>query len=173
MHASLISTRLTVGKLLGLAFGLYRAHCGIFLRTAALFYVPVAALSLFVVDGNASNLLFTMVVWPVETLINLSLIAHCVDALHGRPLAIRTAVVRALRRLPAAIGLTLATMAVFGGVALVATAPSWVGLLNADIPFDEVRHAFLELFGPGDVEAINNLLSDALWGVFGFCLFQS
>ena len=82
---------------------------------------------------------------PSKHLINLSIIAHCVDALHGRPLAVRTAVVRALRRLPADIGMILATMAVFGGVALVAMIPSWVGLLNADIPFDEIRHAFLDL----------------------------
>ena len=170
MHASLISTRLTVGKLLGLALGLYRAQCSIFLRTAALFYVPLAALSLFFVENNASNLLFTMVVWPVEALVNLSLIAHCVDALHGRPLAFRNAVGRGLRRLPADIGMILATMAVFGGVALVSTTPSWVGFLNADIPFDEIRHAFLDLYGGGDVEGINNLLGDALWGGFGFCL---
>ncbi len=170
MHASLISTRLTVGKLLGLAIGLYRAHSSIFLRTAALFYVPLAALSLFFVENNASNLLFAMVVWPVEALVNLSLIAHCVDALHGRPLAVRNAVGRGLRRLPAYIGMILATMAVFGGVALVSTTPSWVGVLNADIPFDEIRHAFFDLFGGGDVEGINNLLGDALWGGFGFCL---
>ena len=170
MHASLISTRLTVGKLLGLAIGLYRAQCSIFLRTAALFYVPVAALSLFYAENNASNLLFTMAVWPVEALVNLSLIAHCVDALHGRPLAVRNAVGRGLRRLPADIGMVLATMAVFGGVALVAMTPSWVGFLNADIPFDEIRHAFLDLYGGGDVEGINNLLGDVLWGSFGFCL---
>ena len=47
MHATLTSTPLTVGKLLGLTIGLYRVHSGIFLRTAAIFYVPVAALSLF------------------------------------------------------------------------------------------------------------------------------
>ena len=170
MHASLISTRLTVGKLLGLAIGLYRAHSSIFLRTAALFYVPLAALSLFFVETNASNLLFAMVVWPVEALVNLSLIAHCVDSLHGRPLAVRTAVGRGLRRLPAYIGMILATMAVFGGVALVSMIPTWVGFLNADIPFDEIRHAFFDLFGGGDVEGINNLLGDALWGDFGFCL---
>lgn len=170
MHASLISTRLTVGKLLGLAIGLYRARCSILLRTAALYYVPVAALSLFFVENNASNLLFAMVVWPVEALVNLSLIAHCVDALHGRPLAVRNAVGRGLRRLPADIGMILATMVVFGGVALVAMTPSWVGFLNADTPFDEIRHAFIDLFGGGDVEKINNLLGDALWGSFGFCL---
>ena len=170
MHASLISTRLTVGKLLGLAIGLYRAQCSIFLRTAALFYVPLAALSLFFVENNASNFLLTVVVWPVEGLVNLSLIAHCVDALHGCPLAVGTAVGRGLRRLPAYIGMILATMAVFGGVALVSMIPTWVGFLNADIPFDEIRHAFFDLFGGDDVEGINNLLDDALWGGFGFCL---
>ena len=169
MHASLTSTRLTVGKLLGLAFGLYRAQCSIFLRTAALFYVPLAAVSLIFVENNTSNFLFSIVVWPVEALVNLSIIAHCVDALHGRPLAVRTAVGRGLRRLPAAIGLTLATMAVFGGVALVAMIPSWVGLLNADIPFDEIRHAFFDLVSSGDFETINNLLGDVLWGGVGFC----
>ena len=169
MHASLTSTRLTVGKLLGLAFGLYRAQCSIFLRTAALIYVPIAALSLFFVENDASNLLFGIVVWPVEALVNLSLIAHCVDALHGRPLAVRNAVGRGLRRLPADIGMILATMAVFGGVALVAMIPSWVGLLNADIPFDEIRHAFLDLVSSGDFEEINNLLGDVLWGGVGFC----
>ena len=46
MNAFSTSTRLTVGKLLGLTIGLYRTNCGIFLRTAAIFYVPVAALSL-------------------------------------------------------------------------------------------------------------------------------
>ena len=48
MHALSNSTPLTVGKLLGRTIGLYRAHSGIFLRTAAIFYVPIAALSLFV-----------------------------------------------------------------------------------------------------------------------------
>ena len=169
MHASLTSTRLTVGKLLGLAFGLYRAQCSIFLRTAALFYVPLAAVSLFFVENNTSNFLFSIVVWPVEALVNLSLIAHCVDALHGRPLAVRNAVGGGLRRLPADIGMTLATMAVLGGVVLVAMIPSWVGLLNADIPFDEIRHAFLDLVSSGDFEEINNLLGDVLWGGVGFC----
>ncbi|MXY94316.1 MAG: hypothetical protein F4047_05465 [Caldilineaceae bacterium SB0670_bin_27] len=170
MQTSITPTSLTFGKLLGLAFGLYRAQCSIFLRTASLFYVPIAALSLFFVENEVSNLLFGIVVWPVGALVNLSLIAHCVDALHGRPLAVRTAVGRGLRRLPADIGLILATMAVMGGIAAVAMIPSWVGLLNADIPFDEIRHAFLDLVSGGDVEGVNNLLGDALWGSFGFCL---
>ena len=170
MHASLTSTDLTVGKLLGLAFGLYRAHSGIFLRTAAIFYVPVAALSFFVVETNASDILFNIVIWPVDAIVSLSLIAHCVDLLHGRPLAIRTAVGRGLRRLPADIGMMLATTAVFGGVALVAAIPIWVGLLNADIPFAEIRYAFTDLVSRGDIAGINSLLGEFLWSGLGVCL---
>ena len=47
MHATSTSTPLTIGKLLGLTIGLYRTHSGVFLRTAAIFYLPVAALSFF------------------------------------------------------------------------------------------------------------------------------
>lgn len=170
MQTSITSTPLTVGKLLGLAFGLYRAHSSIFLRTAALFYVPVAALSLFFVKNNTPNFLFSIVVWPVDALVNLSLIAHCVDSLHSRPLAVRAAVGRGLRRLPAGLGMILAMMAVLGGVALVSMIPAWVGFLNADIPFDEIRHAFFDLVSGGGIDRINNLLGDALWGAFGFYL---
>ena len=171
MHASLTSTRLTVGKLLGLTIGLYRTHCGIFLRTAAIFYVPIAALSFFFVENDATNFLFTLVVWPVEAFASLSLIAHCVDSLHGRPLAVTTAVGRGLRRLPADIGMIVATIAVFTGVALVWAIPIWVGLPNADIPFDEIRYAFSDLVSRGDIEGFNNLLGDVLWSGFGFCLY--
>ena len=170
MHTSLTSTDLTVGKLLGLAFGLYRAHSGIFLRTAAIFYVPVAVLSFFVVESNASDILFNIVVWPIEAFASLSLIAHCVDLLHGRPLAIRTAVGRGLRRLPAGIGMMLAMTAVFGGVALVAAIPIWVGLLNADTPFAEIRYAFTDLVSRGDIAGINSLLGEFLWSGLGVCL---
>lgn len=168
MHALSNSTPLTVGKLLGRTIGLYRTHSGIFLRTAAIFYVPVAALFFFFVEDNASEFNFTLFVWPIEAFASLSLIAHCVDLLHGRPLAVRTAIGRGLRRLPADIGMMLATMAVFTSVALVWVIPIWVGLLNADIPFDEIRYAFLNLVSRGDIEGINNLLSDVLWS--GFCL---
>lgn len=169
MHALSNSTPLTVGKLLGRTIGLYRAHSGIFLRTAAIFYVPIAALSLFV-ENDANSFLFTLFVWPIEAFASLSLIAHCVDSLHGRPLAVRTAVGRGLRRLPADIGMILATIAVFTGVTLVWAIPFWVGLLNADIPFDEIRYAFSGLVSRGDIEGINNLLGDVLWSGFGFCL---
>ena len=170
MHASLTSTRLTVGKLLGLTIGLYRTHCGIFLRTAAIFYVPVAALSFFFVENIATNFLFSLVVWPVEAIVSLSLISHCVESLHGRPLAIRTAVGRGLRRLPAHIGMTLATTAIYGGVTLVLAIPIWAGLLNADIPLNEIIHTFVDLVSRGDVERINNVLGDVSWSGIGFCL---
>ena len=139
MHTPSTSTPLTVGKLLGLAFGLYRVHSGIFLRTAAIFYVPVAALSFFFVENLATNILFSLLIWPVEAIVNLSLISHCVESLHGRPLAVRTAVGRGLRRLLAYFGMMVATSVVFIGVFLVLMIPIWVGLLNADIPFDEIR----------------------------------
>ena len=64
MHPPSTSTRLTVGKLLGLTIGLYRVHSGIFLRTAAIFYLPIAALSFFFVENIATNTLFVLLVWP-------------------------------------------------------------------------------------------------------------
>ena len=170
MHATSTPTPLTVGKLMGRTIGLYRTHIGIFLRTAAIFYLPVAALSFFFVENNATSFLFTLVVWPVEAFASLSLISHCVESLHGRPLAVRTAIGRGLRRLPAHIGMTLATTAIYGGVALVWAIPIWVGLLNADIPFDEIRYAFSDLVSRGDIEGFNNLLGNALWGGIGSCL---
>ena len=170
MHATSTPTPLTIGKLLGRTIGLYRTHSGIFLRTAAIFYVPVAALSFFFVENNATNFLFTLVVWPVEAIVSLSLISYCVESLHGRPLAVRTAVGRGLRRLPAHIGMTVATTAIYGGVTLVLAAPIWVGLLNADIPLDEIIYTFADLVSRGDVERINNVLGDVSWSGIGFCL---
>ena len=170
MHATSTPTPLTVGKLLGRTIGLYRTHSGIFLRTVAIFYVPVAALSFFFVEDNATSFLFTLLVWPVEAIVNLSLISHCVESLHGRPLALRTAIMRGLRRLPAHIGMTLATTAIYGGVTLVLALPIWAGLLNADIPLDEIIYTFADLVSRGDVERINKVLGDVSWSAIGFCL---
>ena len=170
MHTPSTPTPLTVGKLLGRTIGLYRTHSGIFLRTVAIFYVPVGALSFFFIENYATNFLFTLLVWPVEAIVNLSLISHCVESLHGRPLAVRTAVGRSLRRLLADFGMTLATTAIYGGVTLVLAAPIWVGLLNADIPFDEIRYAFSDLVSRGDMEGINSVLGDVLWRGIGSCL---
>ena len=124
----------------------------------------------FFVENNATNFLFTLVVWPVEAIVSLSLISYCVESLHGRPLAVRTAVGRGLRRLPAHIGMTLATTAIYGGVTLVLAIPIWVGLLFADIPLDEFIYTFADLVSRGDVERINNVLGDVSWSGIGFCL---
>ena len=170
MHTPSTPTPLTVGKLLGRTIGLYRTHSGIFLRTAAIFYLPVAALSFFFVENLATNIIFSLVVWPVEAIVSLSLIAHCIDSLHGRPLALRTAIMRGLRRLPTRIGMTLATTAIYGGVTLVLALPIWAGLLNADIPLDEIIYTFVDLVSRGDVERINNVLGDVSWSGIGFFL---
>ena len=77
---------------------------------------------------------------------------------------------RGLRRLPAHIGMTLATTAIYGGVTLVLALPIWVGLLNADIPLDEIIYTFADLVSRGDVERINNVLGDVSWSGIGFCL---
>ena len=171
MHATSTPTPLTVGKLLGRTIGLYRTHGGIFLRTVAIFYVPVAALSFFFVEDNATNFLFTLVVWPVEAFASLSLISYCVESLHGRPLAVRTAVGRSLRRLLADFGMMVATTVVYGGVVLVLAIPIWVGLLFADMPLDEIIYTFADLVSRGDVERINKVLGDVSWSAIGFCLF--
>ena len=124
----------------------------------------------FFVENNATNFLFTLVVWPVEAIVSLSLISYCVESLHGRPLAVRTAVGRGLRRLLAYFGMMVATSVVFIGVFLVLMIPIWVGLLNADIPFDEIRYAFSDLVSRGDMEGINSVLGDVLWRGIGSCL---
>ena len=64
----------------------------------------------------------------------------------------------------------LATTAIYGGVTLVLAAPIWVGLLNADIPLDEIIYTFADLVSRGDVERINNVLGDVSWSGIGFCL---
>ena len=170
MHTPSTPTPLTVGKLLGRTIGLYRTHGGIFLRTVAIFYVPVAALSFFFVENLATNILFSLLIWPVEAIVSLSLISYCVESLHGRPLAVRTAVGRGLRRLLAYFGMMVATSVVFIGVLLVWAIPIWVGFLNVDIPFDEFRYAFSDLVSRGDVEGIIDVLGDVLWGGIGSCL---
>ena len=170
MHPPSTPTPLTVGKLLARTIGLYRAHGGIFLRTAAIFYLPVAALSFFFIENLSTSILFALVVWPVDAIVSMSLIAHCIDSLHGRPLALSTAVMRGLRRLPAYIGIAVAMTVVFSGVVLVLAAPIWVGLLNSGTSLAEIFDAFPPPAGPGDIEKIIDLLDAVLWGATGVCL---
>ena len=160
----------TFGKLLTRAITLYPTHRAILLRTAAIFYLPVAALSFLFVDNLTTNLLFSLVFWPIDAIVNLSLIVHCIDSLHGRPPAIRTAVMRGLPRLPAYIGLGVIISAVTGAVALVLAAPLWVGFLNSGVSLDELLDAFAVPATPGQVDVVFSVLGSALWGGTGLCL---
>ena len=169
MHPFSNSTALTVGKLLGHTSGIYRAHCGVFLRTAAIFYFPLAVLSFFFVQDVTTTTIFNFVTVPIEMFASLALTAHCVELLHARPLTVTTAVGRGLRRLPAAIGMMLAAGSVYIGVTLIAMIPIWVGLSVADPPLDEIRDAFSSPFNPGDLQAVMNMLGNALWGGIGSC----
>lgn len=169
MHPFSNSTPLTVGKLLGHTFGICRAHSGVFLRTAAIFYLPLAILSFFFVRDLTATTIFPFVIFPIETFASLALTAHCVELLHGRPLTVTTAVGRGLRRLPAAIGMMLAAGAVYLGVTLIAMTPIWVGLFVVDLPLDEIRDAFSSPINPGDLQAVMNMLGNALWGGIGSC----
>ena len=170
MHTSPTPTPLTFGKLLARAITLYPAHRAILLRTAAIFYLPVAALSYLLVDNLTTNILFSLVLWPVDAIVSLSLIVHCIDSLHGRPLAVRTAVRRGLPRLPAYIGLGVIVSAVTSVVALVLTAPVWVGFLNSGVSLDELLDAFAVPATPGQADIVFSVLGSALWGGTGLCL---
>ena len=169
MHPFSNSTPLTVGKLLGHTSGIYRAHCGVFLRTAAIFYFPLAVLSFFFVQDVTTTTIFNFVTAPIEMIASLALTAHCVELLHARPLTVTTAVGRGLRRLPAAIGMMLAAGAVYIGVTSIAMIPIWVGLFVGDLPLDGIRDAFSSPFNPGDLQAVMNMLGNALWGGIGSC----
>lgn len=170
MHPFPNSTPLTVGKLLGHSFGIYRTHSAVFLRTAAIFYLPLAVLSFFFVRDLTATTIFPFVIFPIEAFASLALTAHCVELLHGRPLTVTTAVGRGLRRLPAAIGMMLAAGAVYLGAAMIAGIPIWVGLINTDFPLEEIRDAFSSPYNFGDLEAVMNVLDNALWGGIGSCL---
>ena len=170
MHTTSTPTPLTFGKLLARAITLYPTHKAILLRTAAIFYLPVAALSYLLVDNLTTNILFSLVLWPVDAIVSLSLIVHCIDSLHGRPLAVRTAVMRGLPRLLAYIGLGVVISAVTSVVALVLAAPVWVGFLNSGVSLDELLDAFAVPATPGQADIVFSVLGSALWGGTGLCL---
>ena len=170
MHPASTPTPLTFGKLLGRAIALYPTHRGIFLRTAAIFYLPVAALAIIFVRDAVTSTLFLTLIFPVEAIMSLSLIALCVELLHGRPLAVRTAVQHGLRRLLANIGMILAASAVYIGAVILLAIPIWVGLIRTDIALGEILDAFSGPPGPADIEAIMKVLDDVLLGGIGLCL---
>ena len=171
MHTTSTPTPLTFGKLLTRAITLYPTHRAILLRTAAIFYLPASALSFLYAEDLTTSFLLSLVLWPVDAIVNLSLIIHCIDSLHGRPLAISPAVMRGLRRLPAYMGLSVAVSAVISGVAIVLAAPVWVGLLNSGVSLADILDAFSTPANPDQVDIVFKVLGSALWGGTGLCLF--
>ena len=170
MQTSINPTPLTFGKLLGRAISLYPTHRAILLRTAAIFYLPAAALSFLFAEDLATSFLLSLVFWPVDGIVSLSLITHCIDSLHGRPLAISPAVKRGLRRLPAYMGLSVAVLVVLSGVAFILAAPVWIGLLYSGVSLAEILDAFSTPANPDQVDIVFRVLGSALWGGTGLCL---
>jgi len=170
MQTSINPTPLTFGKLLGRTIGIYRTHSGVFLRTTVIFYIPLAALAFFYGEDILTATIFTFVIFPIEAVVSLSLISHCVDSLHGRPPAVNAAIGRGLRRLPADIGMKVASGAVYLGATIILAIPIWVGLFRTDFSFEEIRAAYSAPYNPGEMEAVFNVLGNALWGGVGSCL---
>ncbi|MDE0076273.1 MAG: hypothetical protein OXO50_02075 [Caldilineaceae bacterium] len=147
------STPLAIGKLIGRTLEMYRTHFGIFLRTTAIFYIPLAALAFFVARGMFGDTVFLIVFLPVQAVANLAIISHCVESLHGRPLAIRTAIKNSLRRLLVYFGMVAAGIAVLAGISVVLAVPVTITLLATDFPFTVFRDAFTSSIPPDDIDA--------------------
>ena len=133
------SSPLTVGKLIGRTLGMYRTHFGIFLRTTAIFYIPLAALAFFFARGVFGGIVFSIVIVPVQAIAHLAIISHCVESLHGRPLAIRTAIINSLRRLLVYFGIVVASTAVLAGIFIVLAIAVLITLLATDFPLTVFR----------------------------------
>lgn len=168
MHAS--SAPLTFGELLGRAVEMYRAHGGVFLRAAAIFYVPVALLFFFWARGVETTFLASVVAWPVTLIADLALVSLCIELLHGRPLAVRAAVGRGLRRLLAYAGMVVVMVVAFGAAAVVAAIPFWFEFTGPDFHLSELRYDFLDLVRRGDVEGIGSAVGDVAAVGIGLCL---
>ena len=171
------STPLAIGKLIGRTLEMYRTHFGIFLRTTAIFYIPLAALAFFVARGMFGDTVFLIVFLPVQAVANLAIISHCVESLHGRPLAIRTAIKNSLRRLLVYFGMVAAGIAVLAGISVVLAVPVTITLLATDFPFTVFRDAFTSSIPPDDIDAqarqiesVMNVIDKAIPGLLGFGL---
>ncbi len=171
------STPLTVGKLIGRTFGMYRTHFGVFLRTTAIFYIPLAAVAFFLGRGAFGGTVFSIVFYPVQAVASLAIIIHCVDSLHGRPLAIRSAIRNSLRRLLVYIGMVAASTAVLAGMFIVLAIPVSITFLATDFPFTVFRDVVTTPVPPEDIDAqarqiesIMNVLDSAVPGLLAFCL---
>ena len=174
------STPLTVDKLIGRTLGMYRTHFGIFLRTTAIFYIPLAALAFFAfffARGVFGGIVFSIVIVPVQAIAQLAIISHCVESLHGRPLAIRTAFNNSLRRLLVYLVMVVALTAVLAGIFIVLAIPVSITLLATDFPLTEFRDVFTTSIPAEDIDAqarqiesIMNVIDRALPGLLGFSL---
>lgn len=171
------STPLAVGKLIGRTLGMYGTHFGIFLRTTAIFYVPLAAVAFFFARGVSGGTVLLIVILPVQAVATLAIISHCVESVHGRPLVIRTAIKNSLRRLPVYFGMVAAGLAVLAGILIVLAVPVSITLLATDFPLTEFRDAFTDSIPPDDIDAqarqiesVMNVIDRAIPGLLGFCL---
>ena len=171
------STPLTIGKLIGRTIGMYRTHFGIFLRTTAIIYIPLAVLAFFFARGAFGGTVFSIVILPVQAIAYLAIISHCVESLHGRPLAIRTAIKNSLHRLLVYFGMVVASTAVLAGIFIVLAIPVSITLLATDFPLTEFRDVFTTSIPPEDIDAqarqvgsIMNVIDSALPGLLGFSL---
>ena len=142
------STPLTVGKLIGRALGMYRTHFGVFLRTTAIIYIPLAAVAFFFARGAFGGTVFSIVILPVQAVTYLAIISHCVESLHGRPLTIRTAIRNSLRRLLVYFGMAAASTAVLAGMFVVLAIPVSITFLATDFPFTVFARSSLLQFHP-------------------------
>ena len=171
------STPLTVGKLIGRALGMYRTHFGTFLRTTAIFYIPLAALAFFFARGVFGSIVFSIVILPVQAIAYLAIISHCVESLHGRPLAVRTAIINSLRRLLVYLVMVAASTAVLAGIFIVLAIPVYITFLTTDFPLTVFRDVFTTPIPADDIDAqarqiesIMNVIDRAIPGLLGFSL---
>lgn len=171
------STPLTVGKLIGRALGMYRTHFGVFLRTTAIIYIPLAAVAFFFARGAFGGTVFSIVILPVQAVTYLAIISHCVESLHGRPLTIRTAIRNSLRRLLVYFGMAAASTAVLAGMFVVLAIPVSIIFLATDFPFTVFREVVTTPVPPENldaqarqIESIMNVLDSAVPGLLAFCL---
>lgn len=171
------STPLTVGKLIDRTLGMYGTHFSIFLRTTAIFYIPLAALAFLFARGVSGSTIFTIVILPVQAVANLAIISHCVESLHGRPMAIGTAIKNSLRRLLVYFGMRVVYTAVLAGIFIVLATPVYITFIATDFPFTVFRDVFTASIPPEDidaqarqVESVMNVIDRAIPGLLGFTL---
>lgn len=171
-----MSEPLTIGQLIGRTIEMYRTHFGIFLRTTTIFYIPLAVLAFFFARDLIVSTIFTTVILPIEAIVSLAIISHCVESLHGRPPVLKSAIKNSLRRLLVYIGMMLASVAVFAGIFALLAIPVSIILSATDFPIVELSNILTTSIPLDDLEAqgrqiesIMNVIDNVLWGGLGVC----